>query len=117
MTGRISALRCPLFRAAGEVRRPAIEQRADAEERRDFLHRTGSVARPGEAAPVAKIAAHGEVREESPFLEDVADAALVRRHEDARRRVDQHGVADGDPPALGADQPGDEVDQRRLTCA
>ena len=41
----------------------------------------------------------------------------MRRHEDAARGVDERLAVDDDPAAVGPDQAGDEVDQRRLAGA
>src|SRR5579884_2885627 len=54
------------------------------------------------------------MREQPALLEHVADAALVRRHEDAALGVRRIRIKDRDVPALRPDQPGDRVDQRGL---
>ena len=54
---------------------------------------------------------------EPALLEDIADAALVLRHEDAALGVDEDLAVHADPRAVGPDQPGDGVDDRRLAGA
>ena len=50
----------------------------------------------GEAAAVDEVAAHRQMREEPPLLEDVADPAAMGRDEDAAPGVDQRVAVDGD---------------------
>ena len=57
------------------------------------------------------------MREQPAVLEDVADAAMMARHEDAALGVDKHLAVDGDAAAVGPDQAADDVDQGRLARA
>ena len=63
---------------------------------------------------VEKVLAHGHVREQAAFLEDVADAAPMRRQEYRFLSVDKDLSVDDDTAAIGPHQPGNEVDERRL---
>jgi hypothetical protein len=54
------------------------------------------------------------MREETPFLEDIADAAAMRAQEDAALRI-APGLSAEDYTAIGrADEAGDDIDQCRL---
>ncbi len=78
-----AADRDALALAARQARRPAIEQCAEVEEPdHPFERQLGSGGRRA-ALGIAQIAAHREVREQAGILEHVADAATVRRQEDA----------------------------------
>ena len=68
-----------------------------------------------EPVPIEEIAPHAEMREQAAFLEDVADASLVRRHEHASLGVDQHLSVDRDSAAVGPDQTADDIDDRGLS--
>ena len=73
---------------------------------------------PGrEPASVKQVLPHGHVRKQAAFLKDIADAALLRRHEQAAFGVGQRLAVDDDAAMLRADQPGDDVDQRCLARA
>ena len=66
---------------------------------------------------IGKVILHRQVRKQPRLLEDIADAALVRRQVDATLRVDEHRIADADPGEIRADESGDDVDQRGLAAA
>src|SRR5690606_26565492 len=51
------------------------------------------------------------------FLKDIADAAALRRQEDAALRVEKRHIAERDAPTLGAAEPGYGREQRRLARA
>jgi hypothetical protein len=109
-----AADRDALFLAARERPRPPVEEVADAEEV-DDARLLGRVARgTGEPAPVAEILADGEMGKEPPLLEDVADAAAVRRHDDAPPGIEERPPADRDAAPLGAHEARDGVDDGRL---
>src|SRR3954471_2221133 len=55
------------------------------------------------------------MREEAAFLEDVADAALVGRHVDSARGVEQHGVVEQDVSVVRPNKARDNVDHGRLS--
>ena len=57
------------------------------------------------------------MREQPAVLEDVADAAMMARHEDAALGVDKHLAVDGDAAAVRPHQAADDVDQGRLARA
>src|SRR3546814_17172676 len=58
------------------------------------------------------------MRKQPALLEDIADAAPVRRHEDAAIRIDQQAAVDADAAAgIRSRQTGDQVDQRGLAGA
>ena len=65
-----------------------------------------------EPAAVEQVLPHGQVREQPPVLEHVADAALCGGHEHAAAGVDQHASSIPHATLVGADQPGDDVDER-----
>src|SRR3954453_19222374 len=68
----------------------------------------------GEPPSVKQVLPHGHVRKQAPFLKDIADAALLRRYEQAAFGVGQRLAVDDDTATLRTDQPGDDVDQRCL---
>src|SRR3546814_8315587 len=58
------------------------------------------------------------MRKQPALLEDIADAAPVRRHEDAAIRIDQQAAVDADAAAgIRSRQAGDQVDQGGLAGA
>ena len=108
-----------LLLAARQLGRAGASSRCADAEQLDDLVELAVAARSSarEPAAVEQVLAHGQVREQPPFLEDVADAAPVLRHEDAALGVGQHVAVDDDAALLGPDQPGDDVDQRGLAGA
>ena len=107
----------PLRLAAREAGRLAVEQGRDAEQRDDAVEfvAVAATAREGRHAPaVAEVAAHRQMREQPRLLEDVADAALVHGHVDAAGCVEQGLAVERDAALRRPDQPGDDVDERRL---
>ena len=70
-----------------------------------------------EPAAVEQVLAHRQMGKQAPLLEDIADAAPVRRHEHARVRVDQHPAVEDDAGLPGAHQAGDDMDERGLAGA
>ena len=94
---------------------PDIEQRDDALE---FLGVFLGLARPAAHAPaIVEVLPHAEMREQPALLEYVADAASMRRHVDAAGSVEQHRPVDGDGAAIGREQAGDHIHDRRLSRA
>ena len=63
------------------------------------------------------VGAHRHVREERVLLEDEADRAPLGRQVDLPRGVEPRPLAERDPPAVGAAQPGDRAQHRRLAGA
>src|SRR5437870_4144955 len=57
------------------------------------------------------------MRKEPTFLEDIADAAAVRRSVDAALGVEQHRPVDDDASPFRVQQPGDRVDHGGLACS
>ena len=97
------AARQPARALVGQVRDPhAFQQLAHA-----------GVARAAEG----DVGAHRHVREERVLLEDEADRAALGRQVDLGRGVEPGPVAEGDAPAVGAPQPGDGAQHRRLAGA
>jgi hypothetical protein len=114
--------RHPLLLPAGQPGRPALEEVADAE-KRDHGVEVAPLARGPRAlaacepAPEEQVLPHGEVREQTPLLEHVADPPPVLGHEDASRRVEEGRALHHDPPPLRSDQARDRIDQRGLAGA
>ena len=93
--------------AIGELRElDEVEQIADALGDRVTRGSLGALPRP---QAVADVVGHRHVLEERVVLENEADLALL--HRDARRV----GAAEDDAARVGALQPGDDTQQRRLT--
>ncbi len=89
----------------------------DAEQRRHVVDAHRPLRLGVKPAPEQQIMPHRQMREEAPFLEDIADTALVLRHEDATRGIDEVGPVDGDPAREGPGEAGDDVDERGLAGA
>ena len=70
-----------------------------------------------ELAPIQQIAAHAVMREQSSFLEHVADPARMHRHIHSGRAVEKHLPVDFDAAAIGLDQSPNHVDERGLAGA
>ena len=87
--------------AAGQVPRPALEQRADVEQRDDARALGRIVGNAVHPAAVVEITRDAHMREQPALLEHIADAAAVRRHVDARGAVEQHVLAERDAAAVG----------------
>ena len=68
-------------------------------------------------AAVEQVLPYGQVRKEPALLEDIADAALVPRHEDPAFRVDEQLAVHADAGTVGPDESGDGVDDRGLPGA
>ncbi len=100
--------------SAGERRRPAVEQMADAQQVDDPLQIGVAVVRRCKPAAISKILADGQMRKQPRVLEDIADAALVPGDGDPGGGVDQHLAADGDAAARRADQAADHIDDARF---
>ena len=80
-----------LLLAARELRRVPVEEAAAVDERRDLLDPLGSPSLDRSrrvSERVADVLAHAHVRPERVRLEDHPDLALVGRHVDALRRVE-----------------------------
>ncbi len=101
--------RDPLALAAGELGRPGLRQMRDLE----------AVEVLVDALPpaVGDVLAHVHVREERVLLEHEPDPALVGLESNPGRRVEPHLVAERDPPARRAHEPGDGPEHRRLAGA
>lgn len=67
--------------------------------------------------PEFQVSAHAHVREQARVLEDVADAALARRHVEAGRGVQNHGAVQPHAAAVGFQQSCDDVDDGCLAAA
>ncbi len=99
--------------APGQCARPSPEQSADPEERGHLIGvRPLPVAR--EPPSVKEIAPHIEMREQPRILKHAADPAPVRRHPEAPHRIEKADPSGVDPPGIGAQQPGDGVDDGAL---
>src|SRR5690606_6899630 len=92
--------RDPLFLAARQAPRSPAEERADVEQFDDLLKSYRPLGGRHAAEAVEQVAANIEVGEQPALLEDIAEAAALRRQVDARGAVEQHGAVEGDP-ALG----------------
>ena len=92
-------------------------RRRYAEQIRDLVELAVALGLRREPAAVEQVLPHGEMREQAPVLEHVADAPLVHRHEDAALGVDHRDVVHDDAALVGPDQAGDDVDQRGLAGA
>ena len=68
-------------------------------------------------ASVKQVLAHGQVRQKPRVLENVADPALVPRHEHAMRRVDQRLAIERNTRAVGPDETRQDIDDRSLAGA
>ncbi len=103
--------------AAGQRGGTGIEQAFDAEQ---FGYRQQIEAALGGLEALAselEIGAHGQVREQARFLEHVADAPFVGRHEHLARIVLPHLVAQRDAGAGHALQARQHAQQRGLAGA
>ena len=89
----------------------------DAEKIEDLIEADMALAPGGEPSPEQEILPHREVGEETSLLEDVADAPAMLRNEYPSVGIDQHGIVEDDPAAVGANDTGDDIDQRRLARA
>ncbi len=112
-----AADRDALLLAARQQARPAVEQMADAEQLDHAVHVAVAFGGRREEAAVAQILPDRHMREQPRVLEDVADAAPVLGHEDARSRIGQHAPIGDDPALVRAQQPADQIDQRGLARA
>jgi hypothetical protein len=70
---------------------------------------------PREDATVAEIGPHAQMREQPRILEHDAHAAPMRRQEQSGGGIDQRGAVERDPAPVWPGEPGDQVDQRRLS--
>src|SRR5262249_40994964 len=68
-------------------------------------------------ASVLKIVPDREVRKQTAFLKNVADAAAPGRHVDAGRAVEQHFAINFHTTTVGSQEAGDHVDQARFPRA
>ena len=92
----------------------AGQQRTDAQH---FGHAVQVGLPPAACEPVAvqQVLPDRQVRKQPCILEDIADAAPVRRQEDALAAVCQHGAAVSDAPVVRPQKPGDGVDDGGLS--
>ena len=107
----------PLLLAARQRAGAAAQQMPDAEHFDDAPHVIARAALRREPAPVKQVLAHGQMRKEPPFLEDVAEPAAVGRQPRAALRVEQHPAVRDRPPGLRPQQPRNGVDGRGLAGA
>src|SRR5262249_18140288 len=77
----------------------------------------GGGARFRALAAGLQVRAHAPGREEQPVLRHVAEAAVLDRELEARRGVEQHALAERDPPCADRAPAGDGLEQRRLARA
>ena len=103
-----------LLLPAREPPRPPLQQTGDAQQIDHALEIVAPLGGRREPAAVQQVLSHGQMREQAAFLEHVADAALVSRHEDAARRIDEACAVDEHRALLGTNEPGDDIDQRCL---
>src|SRR5260370_349739 len=103
--------------AAGELRRIARLEPAEAE----ALEHLGAPAPSLAVRPAAQaegdVRGDGEVREEGVALEDVADPPPLRRQVHARRPVEEDAVVHDDAAGVGADEPRQALERQRLAGA
>ncbi len=106
-----------LLLATGKQSRPATQQVPDAE----HVDHLGEVAmtlqRPGEPPAVEQVLPHGQVREQTAFLEDIGGSAAMPRHKYIAVGVGEDLVSDHNPGVIGTDEAGNRVDQRGLAGA
>src|SRR5690606_29653615 len=94
-----------------------FQQRPDAEQIHDPVEPGIPLARRREPAAVEQVLPYREMGKQPAFLEDVADAAPVRREIDPGLGIEQDTVVYGNPAAVGAQQAGDHIDETALTRA
>ena len=92
--------------AARELRRPDAREVRDAE----AFEQVGAIAPGGET----HVGGDREVREQAVVLWHVADAAALRKHANAPRRVEPELPVERDPSALGTLEPRHRAQQRAL---
>jgi hypothetical protein len=63
---------------------------------------------------ILQIGLHAHMRKQARLLEDEADTAILRRHVDAARAVEQGVAVEGDEPLIRPLQSGDCRQQRAL---
>ena len=106
-----------LLLAAGELGRPAPQQRAHAEPLGQLPHPGGPLRSRQPVEPVAEVGRHRQVREERVLLEEQSHPAGLRRHVDAARPVEPGLLAEADEAGVGAIQPGQRAQHRGLAGA
>ena len=99
-SARPIATRCrsPPDRRAGR----ALEKMADAERLDDGSKPIWRASRGANQRPKRKVLPHAEMRKEMRVLEDQADAAAMRRHENFVRDIDEDMAVDDDMAAVRA---------------
>ena len=107
----------PLFLAAGEIARAAVQQLRDVKQRDNFVEADAPFLRRDAAVAEQQIVAHAEMGKQAAFLEHIAEAPLFGRHRQACGAVEQHGVADLHIAAVGLQQPRQETDHGTLAGA
>ena len=113
--GQRADQRDPLLLAAGQSVRVARRQMAHADPLEQRFH-PANIGRPLLAGhPVGDVLGHRQMRKEGEILEQIADAAARRR--DRVAGIRKHPPGDADAAALGALQPGDGAQRRRLAAA
>ncbi len=106
-----------LLLAAGQTRRPPVEEMGDAERLDHRIEGYPAGALRQEPAAEDEILAHGQMGKQAGILKHEADPATVRRHEDAGYRIHQRAAAKHDPAAVRPGKPGDQVDGHGLAGA
>src|SRR3546814_18125465 len=87
----------------------------NAEKSRGFVEAHPAVRRRREVETISQVRADPAVREQPAVLKDIADTARLGRQ--IGRAVEQGALADADMPAIGAEQPGDHIEDARLAGA
>ncbi len=102
----------PLLFPAGKAGRMTFQQMADAQQIHHPVEADPPLPTPHPLPAVLQIGPNGEVGKQPPVLENVAEPALLRRQVHARRSVENHPVADHDPPGVRRHQPRHHGDDR-----
>src|SRR5262245_46958932 len=103
-----------LLLAAGQATGPAVEQPGKAEKVDDPVEVLAARVLGREKTPIEQVLPHRKMGKEPALLEYVADPASMPWNERGACRVQQHDIVVRDPAAIGSDEPGDNVDDRRL---
>src|SRR5262249_43137269 len=109
--------RHPLLLAAGQKRRPALEQMADAERFDDGPEGDAALRSWREPAAIEQVLLDAEMGQKLRVLEHEPDAPAVARQEDVPRRIDERAPIEHDRAPVGPRQAGDKMDDRRLSGA
>ena len=104
-----------LLLAAGERPGPALQQILDAEQTDHLIEADAAFGGGHPVEAVGQVVAHRQMGEQAAFLKDVAEAPFFRRQVDAFLRVEEGLAAQDDASALRAQQPRQDIHQRRLS--